>query len=542
MMISSSSKFEALFVGERHRSSIPSLFNFLSTSKKQFTGLHPPTGKENIRNEVSTVMEQKDFKMTISVIQEFSYLERCLKESLRLYPSVHSVLRYISKDMQLKNYLIPAGTTCNVSIHSLHRNPEFWPNPDVFDPDRFLPENMKGRNPYSYLPFSIGPRNCIGQKFAMLELKLMVAHILYNFNLEPVDELNNVKIMGDVLLRSSKTLRVKFIPSSKLFTSLDRTIWVSTSKILLRRTSKRSSNVSSKRELYIMFFTIFLSFFTLLLVLHCFVRYGRVGRISSRIPGPKAYPIIGNLYHFRVKNEQILEKFWKTNDEFYPIHRVWSFFFSLVTLLHPEDVEILLKSTQHLEKVIPYNFLRPWLSTGLITSSGDKWKQRRTILLPTFHFNILKHFVVTLNEEAQYLVTSLKEEGKGEPIVKDLQELIPIHTLNAICETAMGTPLKGMGELETKYRDAVHAYGKIVMHKLTRPWYHFDTIFALSRHNRLQKELVKTLHDFSKKIIAERKLFHEQTNRKYLQNFGEMDASQTFSEKVNENNQSNLTV
>nr|XP_050855942.1 cytochrome P450 4C1-like [Vespula vulgaris] len=286
-----------------------------------------------------------------------------------------------------------------------------------------------------------------------------------------------------------------------------------------------------------MFFTIFLSFFTLLLVLHCFVRYGRVGRISSRIPGPKAYPIIGNLYHFRVKNEQILEKFWKTNDEFYPIHRIWSLFFSLVTLLHPEDVEILLKSTQHLEKVIPYNFLRPWLSTGLITSSGDKWKQRRTILLPTFHFNILKHFVVTLNEEAQYLVTSLKEEGKGEPIVKDLQELIPIHTLNAICETAMGTPLKGMGEFEAKYRDAVHAYGKIVMHKLTRPWYHFDTIFALSRHNRLQKELVKTLHDFSKKIIAERKLFHEHTNRKYLQNFGEMDASQTSSEKVNENNQ-----
>lgn len=69
----------------------------------------------------------------------------------------------------------------------------------------------------------------------------------------------------------------------------------------------------------------------------------------------------------------------------------------------------------------------------LFHSIGDKWKQRRKILTPTFHFNILKHFVVTFNEEAQYLVTSLKEKGKGGPIVKDLQKLIPKHTLNAIC-------------------------------------------------------------------------------------------------------------
>ncbi|XP_047355527.1 cytochrome P450 4C1-like isoform X6 [Vespa velutina] len=284
-----------------------------------------------------------------------------------------------------------------------------------------------------------------------------------------------------------------------------------------------------------MFLLVISGFFTLLFVLHYFTRYGRIGNISSRIAGPKAFPIIGNLYHLQIDNEQVLEKHWKINKEFSPINRLWSLFFSLITIIHPEDVEILLKST-NLEKTIPYKFLQPWLSTGLITSAGEKWEHRRKILAPTFHLNILKHFVITFNEEAQYLVTLLKEERKGGPIIKDLQEFLPVHTLNAICKTAMGISLRGTGEFEAKYRHAAHDFGKIVVYRVARPWYHFDTIFALSQRGRQQNKLLKTLHDFSKKIIAERILFHEQTEGKYLQNVEEMDEDQIFYEETDEKN------
>uniref|UniRef100_UPI003B682EB4 cytochrome P450 4C1-like n=1 Tax=Vespa mandarinia TaxID=7446 RepID=UPI003B682EB4 len=285
-----------------------------------------------------------------------------------------------------------------------------------------------------------------------------------------------------------------------------------------------------------MFFFIISGLLTILFLLHYLTRYGRLGNISSRIVGPKAYPIIGNLYHLQVDNEQLLEKLWKINKEFSPINRLWSLFFSLITIIHPEDVEILLKSTQHLEKTIPYKFIQPWLSTGLITGAGEKWQHRRKILTPTFHFNILKHFIVTFNEEAQYLVTLLKEEGKGGSIIKDLQEFLPVHTLNAICETAMGISLRGTGEFETKYRHALHDFARIAVYRIARPWYHSDTIFALSQCGRQQKKLLKTLHGFSKKIIAERILFHEQTKGKYLENVEEIDENLIFSKETDENN------
>jgi len=65
---------------------------------------------------------------------------------------------YISSE----SYLVPSGAIIQIQIYDIHRNPNFWPNPDIFDPDRFLPENIQKRHPYSYLPFSGGPRNCIG--------------------------------------------------------------------------------------------------------------------------------------------------------------------------------------------------------------------------------------------------------------------------------------------------------------------------------------------------------------------------------------------
>ncbi|GFQ74433.1 cytochrome P450 4V2 [Trichonephila clavata] len=82
-------------------------------------------------------------------------------ESSRLYPSAPIFARELIEDTIICGYPIPKGTTCLVEVFHLHRDEDVFPNPEVFDPDRFLPENSIHRHSFAYVPFSAGPRNCI---------------------------------------------------------------------------------------------------------------------------------------------------------------------------------------------------------------------------------------------------------------------------------------------------------------------------------------------------------------------------------------------
>ncbi|XP_071647098.1 cytochrome P450 4C1-like [Temnothorax longispinosus] len=171
--------------------------------------------QDRVRNEVNTALQKNEQKFTMKLLQDLPYLDRCIKEALRLYPSVFAISRIAGEDVKLQSYLVPAGTFLLLNIYGVHRDPNFWSNPEEFDPDRFLPEKIRHRHPYSYLPFSAGPRNCIGQRFAMLEMKAMIAPLVHNFYLEPIDYLKNLRMQLDLVLRPAQPLRVKFIPVCK---------------------------------------------------------------------------------------------------------------------------------------------------------------------------------------------------------------------------------------------------------------------------------------------------------------------------------------
>ncbi|RLU22345.1 hypothetical protein DMN91_004623 [Ooceraea biroi] len=170
--------------------------------------------QDRIRAEVDSVMQEDGERFTLAMLQKLPYLDRCLKESMRLYPSVHFISRLISEDVTFqKKYVVPAGTVVHLNIYGVHRDPNFWPNPEVFDPDRFLPERSQNHHPYSYLPFSAGPRNCLGQRFALLQMKAMIAPLLHSFYLEPIDYLKDLKIKSALILRPAHPLRVRFVPT-----------------------------------------------------------------------------------------------------------------------------------------------------------------------------------------------------------------------------------------------------------------------------------------------------------------------------------------
>ncbi|XP_043942777.1 cytochrome P450 4A10-like [Protopterus annectens] len=135
-------------------------------------------------------------------LSQMTYTTMTIKECLRLYPPVPLVARKLTKQMNFfDGRSIPAESLVGINIYCIHRNEEFWENPEVFDPLRFSPERSANRHPHAFLPFSAGPRNCIGQHFAMNEMKVATALILARFELTP-DPANRPNKIPQLVLRS----------------------------------------------------------------------------------------------------------------------------------------------------------------------------------------------------------------------------------------------------------------------------------------------------------------------------------------------------
>ncbi|KAH8360758.1 hypothetical protein KR084_008293 [Drosophila pseudotakahashii] len=128
------------------------------------------------------------------------YLNCVVKESLRLYPPIPAVARCLEKDLAIDGGYIPAGTNVVVLLWQLLRDEELFANPLLFQPERHLGDEATRLGPYSYIPFSAGPRNCIGQKFALLELKTMVIKLVRHYQLLPLGP--EVKPSIKIVLRS----------------------------------------------------------------------------------------------------------------------------------------------------------------------------------------------------------------------------------------------------------------------------------------------------------------------------------------------------
>lgn len=102
-----------------------------------------------------------------------------------MYPPLSMLTRAAAADYPVEgtNLYIPKGCTVVIPVYAIQHDPELYPSPEQFDPDRFSAENMQQRNPYSFLPFGEGPRNCIGLRFGMMQSRIALAKVLLNFKM-----------------------------------------------------------------------------------------------------------------------------------------------------------------------------------------------------------------------------------------------------------------------------------------------------------------------------------------------------------------------
>lgn len=136
-----------------------------------------PEYQQQCRDEVENLLRDKDKdELDWDDLSSLPYITMFIKESLRFHTPAPDILRTLIKDVTLTDgTVLPKGTITTVSCLGMHHHPSYWEDPETFDPYRFLPERNKERHSHAYIPFSAGPRNCIGQNFAMNQIKVIVA-------------------------------------------------------------------------------------------------------------------------------------------------------------------------------------------------------------------------------------------------------------------------------------------------------------------------------------------------------------------------------
>jgi len=143
-----------------------------------------PSVLQRLENEVDQVLQGRT--PTAEDSSRLPYTKMVIQESLRLYPPSRVLLRRAVRPDRIGRYDIPAGSIVIFFQWAVHRHPDFWENPDAFDPVRFSPESSAACHPYAYFPFGGGPRKCIGYEFALLEAQLVLGMLVQKFRLSLV--------------------------------------------------------------------------------------------------------------------------------------------------------------------------------------------------------------------------------------------------------------------------------------------------------------------------------------------------------------------
>jgi cytochrome P450 len=141
-----------------------------------------PKALDQMKEELNVNWDGK--VVTFETLNSLPYMKMVIQEALRLLPPVWAFGRKAKEDDVILNYQIKKGNSLNIPIYAIHRHPDFWEHPNEFYPEHFLPEAVKQRDKFAYMPFSLGQHRCIGEYFAIMEIQMVLMRIYKSFNIE----------------------------------------------------------------------------------------------------------------------------------------------------------------------------------------------------------------------------------------------------------------------------------------------------------------------------------------------------------------------
>nr|8GK3_A Chain A, Cytochrome P450 3A7 [Homo sapiens]8GK3_B Chain B, Cytochrome P450 3A7 [Homo sapiens]8GK3_C Chain C, Cytochrome P450 3A7 [Homo sapiens]8GK3_D Chain D, Cytochrome P450 3A7 [Homo sapiens]8GK3_E Chain E, Cytochrome P450 3A7 [Homo sapiens]8GK3_F Chain F, Cytochrome P450 3A7 [Homo sapiens]8GK3_G Chain G, Cytochrome P450 3A7 [Homo sapiens]8GK3_H Chain H, Cytochrome P450 3A7 [Homo sapiens]8GK3_I Chain I, Cytochrome P450 3A7 [Homo sapiens]8GK3_J Chain J, Cytochrome P450 3A7 [Homo sapien len=168
-----------------------------------------PDVQQKVQKEIDTVLPNKA-PPTYDTVLQLEYLDMVVNETLRLFPVAMRLERVCKKDVEINGMFIPKGVVVMIPSYVLHHDPKYWTEPEKFLPERFSAANADNIDPYIYTPFGSGPRNCIGMRFALVNMKLALVRVLQNFSFKPCKETQiPLKLRFGGLLLTEKPIVLK---------------------------------------------------------------------------------------------------------------------------------------------------------------------------------------------------------------------------------------------------------------------------------------------------------------------------------------------
>ncbi|KAJ8357393.1 hypothetical protein SKAU_G00201870 [Synaphobranchus kaupii] len=352
-----------------------------------------PGAMKKLQDEIDEVFPNKA-PVTYEHLIHMEYLDMVLNESLRLYPIALRLERLCTETIVINGVTIPKGTVVMIPVYTLHRDPELWPEPECFNPERFSKENKDSMDPYAFLPFGAGPRNCVGMRFAVILMKLAIVQVLQNFSFAACKEteiplqLDKLPLLGTV-----NPIKVKIVPL----------------------------------ETWTLLITCIC-----LLIAYGYWPYGFFKKLG--IPGPKPSPFFGTFREYKKGFFQMDMMYFKTYG------RLWGFYEGRLPILSIMDTRmiktVLVKECFSFfidRRDFPFN--GP-LKDAISNARGEAWKLKRSVVSPMFSSGRIKEMLPLMKQHSDKLVQCLQGIANHNEAV-EVREYFGSYTLDAIASIAL---------------------------------------------------------------------------------------------------------